>query len=85
MLIDSDTVLMRQVPSAAFVNIDIGKGETKGIHRWVNLAVIKSVVWMQERNEIHLYPLEGMIIKISDPESVKAVLGAIASYSIQPA
>lgn len=80
-----DTLLMRQIPSCAFVCVDIGKGKTKKIHRWINLAVIKSVVWMEELNEIHLYPVEGVITKITDEESVKVILGAIASYSIQPA
>lgn len=79
-----DTTILKTVPAAAFVRIEIGTGRKQGINRWVNLANIKTITVMDNIPEIHLYPNSGAMITVKDPASIQEVLNAIASYSVTP-
>ncbi len=80
---DERTVLT-VVPSAVFCHINVAKAKKTKVHRWVNLAQIKTVTYIEETGEIQLHPAQGIAIRITDPESVAEIKRAIASYSVHP-
>ena len=78
-----DNVILKTVPSVVMVNVNFAKRPNKGIRRWINLALIKSVLYLEDSQEIQLYPIEGAMMSVKDPDSIKELLNAIASYTIQ--
>ena len=78
-----DNVILKTVPSVALVSVNLAKKPTKKIQRWVNLALIKSIIYFPDSDEIQLYPLQGDMMSIKDPHSTKELLSAIASYTVQ--
>ena len=78
-----DNVILKTVPSVVLVNVNFSKRPNKGIRRWINLALIKSVLYLEDSQEIQLYPIEGAMMSIKDPNSVQELLNAITSYTVQ--
>jgi hypothetical protein len=78
-----DNTILKIVPSVALVNVNFAKRPNQKIQRWINLALIKSVAYFPETPEIQLYPLQGTMMSIKNPDSIKDLLNAIASYTVQ--
>jgi hypothetical protein len=78
-----DNTILKTVPSVALVNVNLSRKPTRGIRRLVNLAVMNSILYLEDSQEIQLYPIEGAMMSIKDPDSIKELLSAIASYTVQ--
>jgi len=78
-----DNVILKTVPSVALVNVNFSKRPNKGIRRWINLAQMKSILYLESPGEIQLFPIQGAMMSVKDPESIQELLNAIASYTVQ--